>query len=242
MSERNNTIIKENEIRNHFDEQSGEIYYSIVDIIDDLGLSTDPRNYWKVLKNRLNKRDFKLVTECNQLKMEASDGKYYMTDVAKTSTLLQIIQIISPEKVSQFEEFFNHMGRENLGSGVNFFGKDLEEKNLSTEESSDGEIKVDMYQKDGCLFVTGMCAGIEKENIFISLNCKILTLKFSRLRQNIDEENYDIQELAWGKFGRVISLPFEVDIDRVETEFNYGLLSIQLFILDKSRTKIVKVL
>ena len=70
----------------------------------------------------------------------------------------------------------------------------------------------------------------------------MLTLKISRIRRSdIVDENYSNQELAWGRFSRIINLPFEVDIDRVETNFIHGLLSIQLFIIDKTRTKIVKV-
>lgn len=44
--------------------------------------STNPTNYWKVLKNRLKKEGNQSVTNCNQLKLRAADGKYYKTDVA----------------------------------------------------------------------------------------------------------------------------------------------------------------
>ena len=99
-----------------------------------------------------------------------------------------------------------------------------------------------MYQKDNCIFVSLMAAGVDGENIFISSNCKTLTVKFNRPeKNNIPEKDYEAKELHFGKFSRTISLPYEVDIDRIETNFIHGLLIIKFFILDKTRTKIVKV-
>ena len=63
-----------------------------MDVIGILTESTDARNYWKVLKNRLNKRQSELVTRCNQLKMKAKDGKYYFTDTADEETMIHIIE------------------------------------------------------------------------------------------------------------------------------------------------------
>lgn len=56
--------------------------------------SENANNYWKVLKNRLKKEGSQLVTICNQLKMQSTDGKYYKTDVADTEQLFRIIQTI----------------------------------------------------------------------------------------------------------------------------------------------------
>lgn len=233
---------KEELIRHHFNEKSGEFYFSIVDIIENLGLSTDSRNYWKVLKNRLKNTNFKLVTECNQLKMKANDNKYYLTDVAKSDTVLQIIQIIFPEKVAEFEEFFNYIERKNYTNNSDNFDINNSDNDLSTVSIDDGEIKADVYKKNNCIFINMMIAGVSPNDIFVSLNYKIITIKFSRIEQNnIEKNNYDIKELSWGRFSRVIPLPFEVDIDRAETNFHHGLLSMQLFILDKTRTKIIKI-
>jgi HSP20 family molecular chaperone IbpA len=233
---------KEELIRHHFDEKSGEFYFSIVDIIQNLRLSTDPRNYWKVTKNRLKSSNFELVTECNQLKMKANDGKCYLTDVAKANIILQIIQIISPLKVAEFEEFFNKIERKNFQNNPDNFDVNNTDADLSTVSIDDGEIKADVYKKDNCIFINMMLAGVSPENIFVSLNYKIITIKFNRLEQSDVQENiFNMKELSWGRFSRIIPLPFEVDIDRVETNFNHGLFSIKLFILDKTRTKIIKV-
>ena len=62
---------------------------SVVAILTD---SPNPSNYWKVLKHRLRKEGNESVTNCNQLKMLSSDGKYYKTDVATTEQLFQLIR------------------------------------------------------------------------------------------------------------------------------------------------------
>jgi len=75
----------------------------VVDTVNALGASEDPRNYWKVLKNRFKKEGSELVTKYNQLKMQASDGKFYLTDTAGTETMFRIIQSIPSPKVKPFK-------------------------------------------------------------------------------------------------------------------------------------------
>lgn len=78
-------IFEDYKIRRLYDEGTQNWYFSIVDIIQVLTQQTNfqaARNYWKVLKNRLNKEGSELVTTCNRLKLEAADGKKYLTDVA----------------------------------------------------------------------------------------------------------------------------------------------------------------
>lgn len=82
-------------IRRVYDEKTETWYFSVVDIIRALLQQADfqtARNYWKVLKNRLNKEGSETVTNCNRLKLEAADGKKYLTDVASPEVLLRLIQ------------------------------------------------------------------------------------------------------------------------------------------------------
>lgn len=67
--------------------------------------SPNPRNYWKVLKNRLKKEGSELVTNCNQLKLQSSDGKYYMQDVLDTKGVLRLVQSIPSPKAEPFNWF-----------------------------------------------------------------------------------------------------------------------------------------
>ena len=69
-----------------------EWWFSVVDIVGVLSESENPRNYWKVLKHRLKDEGSKVVTNCNQLKLPAPDGKLYETDCGNTKTIFRLIQ------------------------------------------------------------------------------------------------------------------------------------------------------
>ncbi|MDR3227379.1 MAG: hypothetical protein LBT56_06880, partial [Prevotellaceae bacterium] len=84
-------LFEEKKVRTLWDEDREEWYFSVVDVVAVLTESPDPRNYWKVLKNRLRKEGNESVTNCNQLKLPAADGKKYMTDVADTQQLFRLI-------------------------------------------------------------------------------------------------------------------------------------------------------
>lgn len=94
--------------------QNNEWYFSVVDIVEVLTDSTDARNYWKVLKHRLNKEGSEAVTNCNQLKLPASDGKYYETDCASTKTLFRIVQSIPSPKAEPFKQWLAQVGYERV--------------------------------------------------------------------------------------------------------------------------------
>lgn len=70
-------LFEEKQVRTLWDKEQEEWYFSVVDVVAVLTESPNPRNYWKVLKHRLNQERSQLVTNCNQLKMPAADGKMY---------------------------------------------------------------------------------------------------------------------------------------------------------------------
>ena len=73
-----------------------------------------PSNYWKVLKHRLRKEGNELVTNCNQLKLPSTDGKYYKTDVATTEQLFRLIQSIPSPKAEPFKLWMAQVAKERL--------------------------------------------------------------------------------------------------------------------------------
>ena len=77
-------LFEEKKVRTVWDDEQEKWYFSIADVCGVLTDSPNPRNYWKVLKHRLIKEGNQTVTNCNQLKLRADDGKMRMTDVADT--------------------------------------------------------------------------------------------------------------------------------------------------------------
>ena len=107
-------LFQDHRVRVQWDDEQEKWYFSIVDIIGVLTDSVNPNNYWKVLKSRLKKEGSELVTNCNQLKMESSDGKYYKTDVADTEQLLRLIQSIPSPKAEPFKIWLAKVGYERI--------------------------------------------------------------------------------------------------------------------------------
>lgn len=96
-------LFEEKKVRTVWDDEQEEWYFSIVDVCGVLTDSPNPRNYWKVLKHRLLKEGNQTVTNCNQLKLRADDGKMRMTDVADTEQLFRLIQSIPSPKAEPFK-------------------------------------------------------------------------------------------------------------------------------------------
>lgn len=76
-------------------------YFSVVDVVSVLTDSKDyttGRKYWNKLKQRLSVEGSELVTNCHQLKMQSSDGKYYKTDALDTAGVLRLVQSVPSPK------------------------------------------------------------------------------------------------------------------------------------------------
>jgi len=110
-------VFEGREIRRRYDETTEMWWFSVVDIIQVL--TQQPKykaaqNYWKVLKHRLGKEGSQLVTNCNQLKMPAADGKNYMTDVATAETLLRLVQSVPSPKAEPIKLWLAKVGYERM--------------------------------------------------------------------------------------------------------------------------------
>ena len=107
-------LFEEKKVRAIWDDEAEKWYFSIVDVIAVLTESPNPRNYWKVLKHRLIKEGNESVTNCNQLKMQSSDGKRYKTDVADTEQLFRLIQSIPSPKAEPFKQWMAQVAAQRL--------------------------------------------------------------------------------------------------------------------------------
>ena len=117
-------------IRVVWDDQTEKYYFSIIDIIQVLTESADyqtSRKYWNKLKQRLKEEGNESVTNCHQLKLEAADGKRYLTDVADTEQVLRLVQSVPSKKAEPFKLWLAQVGQERLNQ--------LQDPELSIEQA-----------------------------------------------------------------------------------------------------------
>ncbi|MBS4061032.1 MAG: Bro-N domain-containing protein [Bacteroidetes bacterium] len=107
-------LFEQKEVRSIWDNEQEKWYISIVDVIAILTESPNPRKYWSVLKTRLKKEGSELATKCSQLKMQSSDGKFYLTDVADNEQLFRLIQSIPSPKAEPFKIWLAQIASERL--------------------------------------------------------------------------------------------------------------------------------
>jgi len=107
-------IFEDKKVRTLWDGEQEKWYLSIVDVIAILTESPNPRKYWSVFKMRLKAEGSQLTTNCSQLKMQAADGKHYLTDVADTEQLFRLIQSIPSPKAEPFKLWLAKVAAERL--------------------------------------------------------------------------------------------------------------------------------
>ncbi len=110
-------IFEDYQIRRVYNEKTDKWYFSIVDIIAVLTNQLEHKkaqSYWTTLKNRLKDEGSEVVTKCDQLKMVASDGKSYKTDVANVETLLRLIQSVPSPKAEPVKLWLAKVGYERI--------------------------------------------------------------------------------------------------------------------------------
>lgn len=107
-------LFENKKVRTLWDDTHEKWYFSIVDVIQILTDSPNPRKYWSVLKLRLKKEGSQLTSNCSQLKMPAADGKYYKTDVADSEQLFRLIQSIPSPKAEPFKMWLAQIASERL--------------------------------------------------------------------------------------------------------------------------------
>ena len=109
-----NKIFNNENIRTVWDKENEKYYVSVVDIVGVVSESDNPRNYWKVLKHRLKQEGNESVTICNQLKLKASDGKYYKTDVVDIEGMFRIIESIPSKNAEPIKLWLAKLGSERI--------------------------------------------------------------------------------------------------------------------------------
>ncbi|MBQ8446131.1 MAG: Bro-N domain-containing protein, partial [Opitutales bacterium] len=120
-------LFEDKKVRTVWDDEAEKWYFSVVDVVAVLTESPDARTYWKVLKSRLKREGNQSVTNCNQLKLPAADGKFYKTDVADAEQLFRLIQSIPSKKAEPFKLWMAQVASERL--------EQLQDPELSIEQA-----------------------------------------------------------------------------------------------------------
>ena len=108
-------LFESKKVRTHWDEEKELWFFSIIDVIEILSDSNNPRRYWSDLKRKLEEEGFgQLYDIIVQLKLESSDGKKYLTDCTDTQGLLRIIQSIPSPKAEPFKQWLAQVGYERI--------------------------------------------------------------------------------------------------------------------------------
>jgi hypothetical protein len=114
VKETNIKLFENRKVRSLWDAEAEKWYISVVDVVEVLTDSVDAKRYWSVLKTRLKQEGCEPTTICSTLKMQATDGKMRLTDVADVEQLFRLIQSIPSPKAEPFKQWLAQLARERL--------------------------------------------------------------------------------------------------------------------------------
>ena len=120
-------MAEQNEIQLFDGKQVRYVCFSVVDVIQVLTDSPRPRKYWNALKTKLEAEGSELSSKMGQLKLPASDGKSYLTDVADTEQVFRLIQSVPSKKAEPFKLWLAALGQERMNQ--------LQDPELSIEQA-----------------------------------------------------------------------------------------------------------
>ena len=211
------TIFEGKKIRRLWDEKKEKWYFSVVDIIQALIQQADyqtARKYWNKLKERLKKEENQSVSNCHQLKFEALDGKFYLTDAADVETLLRLIQsvpgpkaepiklwlakvgyermqeISDPEKaLNRSRDYWQRMGRSQAWIQQRMMGQEI--RNKLTDYWKDNEVK----KKDEYAILTNIIHQ-EWSDLSVKEHKNLKKLKTQNLRDHMSDAELIFTALA----------------------------------------------
>ena len=129
-------LFEEKKVRSIWDENELQWYFSVIDVVEVLTESVNPRDYWFKMKKRVHSEDgIELSTICRQFKMTAQDGKMRETDCANVKSLFRIIQSIPSPKAEPFKQWLAQVGYERM--------QEIENPELAQERMKE------LYEKKG---------------------------------------------------------------------------------------------
>jgi len=184
-------LFEDRKIRAHWDADKEEWYFSIVDVCGALTDQPDQRGatlYWGKLKQRLKEEGSEVLTNCQQLKMLAPDGKMRETDVFDTKGILRTIQSIPSKKAEPFKLWMAQVASERLDEIADpekaiMRGADYYRSKGYTEGWINQRLQTIMMRKD--LTDEWKAKGIDKEKDYA-----ILTNEMTRAWSDMSVKEY----------------------------------------------------
>ena len=113
-----NKTFENKRVRTVWNPDEEKYYISVVDIVEILTESSNPRHYWNVLKSRLKEEGNETVTNCDQLKLLAKDGKYRLTDVVDLEGMFRIIESVPSKNAEPIKQWLARLGKEHKPHGL----------------------------------------------------------------------------------------------------------------------------
>jgi cell filamentation protein len=143
MNKVSTRFFNDREVRAVWDEENNKWWFSVLDVISVINEEDDyakTRNYWKYLKSKLKKSNNELVSGTNQLKLSASDGKKYLTDMLDGDGVIALAKFIPNNKAMKFLDWFtysdNSIDGQSRKKAYSFFESNLiDDKDVGTRKS-----------------------------------------------------------------------------------------------------------
>jgi hypothetical protein len=140
MENKELVLFEAKQIRRQYNSETEVWYFSIIDIIEVLTESSNPRDYWFKMKQRVKTEDgFELSTICRQLKLKATDGKMRLTDVADVKGIFRLIQSIPSPKAEPFKQWLAKVSYERL--------QEIQDPSLSMDKARENWQKMGRSEK-----------------------------------------------------------------------------------------------
>jgi prophage antirepressor-like protein len=134
MENKELALFEAKQIRRQYNSETEMWYFSVIDILEVLTESSNPRDYWFKMKQRVKTEDgFELSTICRQLKLKATDGKMRLTDVADVKGIFRLIQSIPSPKAEPFKQWLAKVGYERL--------QEIQDPSLSMDKARENWIQ-----------------------------------------------------------------------------------------------------
>lgn len=152
----------------------------------------------------------------------------------------------TPTKKSKenFSSVKSSKSEKNKNIGIKEDSLSVEENKIKPENKdwfqAEGQLVVDVYETNGEIVIQSAIAGINPEDLDISIENDLVIIKGERKEiPEKKEKNYFYKECYWGAFSREIILPAEVDAGKAQATMKNGILTIRIPKIEREKKKLI---